>query len=107
LRLSGTWAIWQFRILIDEREEAKRNFEQLKAEIGSTNSGLGEPSNGPSNTKQKSPTAIDAETSEIQFVSTLTCEVELAAYTPRTPHRASRATFQLLILPLKQKPNQT
>jgi hypothetical protein len=69
LGLSGAWAPSQFKI-VDEREPAKRNFEQLKAEIGSINSGLGEPSNGPSNAQQKPPTAIDAETLEIQFAST-------------------------------------
>jgi hypothetical protein len=59
----------QFKILIDEREEAKRNFEQLKAEIGSVNSGIGEPSNGSSNAQQKPPSANVAETSEIQFAA--------------------------------------
>jgi hypothetical protein len=70
----------QFRILIDEREEAKRNFEQLKAEIDSINSGLGEPSKSASNAQSKPPAVNVAETSEIQFASTSAYEVELAAY---------------------------
>ena len=55
----------QFRVLIEEREEAKRNFEQLKAEIGSVNSGVGEPSDGPSTT-EPDLTAVDNGRLEIR-----------------------------------------
>lgn len=70
----------QFRILIDEREEAKRNFEQLKAEIDLINSGLGEPSKSALNSQSEPPAVNVAETSELQFASTPAYEVELAAY---------------------------
>jgi hypothetical protein len=73
LSLSGAWVMSQFKILIDEREEAKRDFEQLKAEFGSLNSGS-------SNAQQKPPATNVAETSEIQFASSPVHEVELAAY---------------------------
>jgi hypothetical protein len=43
--LTGSWVMSQFRTLIDEREEARRNYEQLKAEIGSIRSALSEPPN--------------------------------------------------------------
>lgn len=78
--LSGSWVLEQFKILIDEREEAKRNFELLKAEIGSINSGVGEASNSASKTQQKPSTANEAETLEIQSAATLTHEAKLASY---------------------------
>jgi hypothetical protein len=70
----------QFKILIDEREEAKRNFEQLKAEIGSINSGLDKPSNGSSKAQPKESMANQAEASEIQSASIPEHEIELASY---------------------------
>lgn len=69
----------QFKTLIEEHEEAKRNFEQLKAEMGSINSGLGDPSNSSLKVQQKASTANEPKNSEIQSTSTPAYEVELAA----------------------------
>jgi hypothetical protein len=106
LSLSGAWAPSQFKI-VDEREPAKRNFEQLKAEIGSINSGLGEPSNGPSNAQQKPPTAIDAETLEIQFASTPAREVELATYNAQNFPSCILGNIPTTDSTSETKPNQT
>jgi hypothetical protein len=76
--LSGTWVMSQFKILIDEREEAKRNFEQLKAEIGSVNSGLGEPSSS-SNPQPKASVINEEEASEVQYASTHVDAIEYAS----------------------------
>ena len=77
--LSGTWVMSQFKILIDEREEAKRNFEQLKAEIGSVNSGLSEPSNGSSKPQPKASVINEEEASEEQYSSTHVAAIEYAS----------------------------
>jgi hypothetical protein len=77
--LSGTWVMSQFKILIDGREEAKRNFEQLKAEIGSVNSGLGEPSNGSSKPQPKGSVINDDEASEVQYSSAHVDAIEYAS----------------------------
>ncbi|PMD22993.1 hypothetical protein NA56DRAFT_702090 [Hyaloscypha hepaticicola] len=76
--LSGSWVMSQFKILIDEREEAKRNFEQLKAEIGSVNSGLGEPSSS-SNPQPKASVINEEEASEVQYSSTHVDAIEYAS----------------------------
>ena len=77
--LSGTWVMSQFKILIDEREEAKRNFEQLKAEIGSVNSGLGEPSNSSSKPQPKASVINEEAASEEQYSSTHVDAIEYAS----------------------------
>jgi hypothetical protein len=80
--LSGTWVMSQFKILIDEREEAKRNFEQLKAEIGSVNSDLGEPPNGSSKPHSKASVINEEEASEVQYASTHVDEIKSGSHTP-------------------------
>lgn len=80
----------QFKILIDEREEAKRNFEQLKAEIGSVNSGLGEPSNGSSKPQPKASVINEEEASEVQYSSTHVDAIEYASQDlPTRPNLAA------------------
>ncbi len=83
----------QFKILIDEREEAKRNFEQLKAEIGSTNSGLGEPSNGSSMPQPKASVTDEVETSGIQSASTPAAAVVISSQ--NLPTRLPNAALPL------------
>ena len=88
--LSGSWVMSQFKILIDEREEAKRNFEQLKAEIGSVNSGLGEPSNGSSKPQPKASVINEEEASEEQCSSTHVDAIEYASQDlPTRPNLAA------------------
>ena len=53
--LTGSWVMSQFKTLIDEREEARRNYEQLKAEIGSIKSALSEPLNESSTKAELNP----------------------------------------------------
>ncbi|KUJ21211.1 uncharacterized protein LY89DRAFT_681800 [Mollisia scopiformis] len=67
--LNGSWLMSQFKTLIDEREEAKRNLELLKAEIGSINSGVGEPSNSSSKPQEKPSTTEEIGASDAQSTS--------------------------------------
>jgi len=53
--LTGSWVMSQFKTLIDEREEARRNYEQLKVEIGSIKSAFSEPLNESSTKAELNP----------------------------------------------------
>ncbi len=77
----------------DEREEAKRNFEQLKAEIGSVNSGLGEPFNGSSKPQPKASVIDEEEASEVPNASTQVDAIEYAS-----PNLSTRPNLEALTL---------
>jgi hypothetical protein len=61
--LTGSWVLSQFRTLIDEREEARRNYEQLRAEIGSIRSAFSEQLNDPSTKAKLNPSEVTEEDS--------------------------------------------